>query len=164
MNDCVKALLSKGISLDEAIETCEAVNKAFSEAEVFAGTTAVINLSDTAERYILAPVLIPNHLDTNGTLFPPTTVRRAAHNFMIRHQANKFMHMLDLNSDDLSIVESFVAPVDMVLEGSFVKKGTWMMGIIVHNDKLWQHIKDGNLRGFSIGAVVNDDGITFVAE
>ena len=48
------------------------------------------------------------------------------------------------------IVESFIAPADMVVSGQVIKKGSWMMGV-VWNDANWAKVLKGEITGFSMG-------------
>lgn len=48
------------------------------------------------------------------------------------------------------IVESYIAPVDMILSGEVVRKGTWLMGT-VWNQENWEKIQRGELTGYSLG-------------
>lgn len=141
MDNCVDYLVSRGIPLDEARESCDIAYKLMQGHEVpvpdaVQPTQDIYNFvpvsEGTEERYVLGVALVPNHLDNNGTFFPPTTVKKTAYNFMVNYQANKFMHMLNLDKKDVSIVESYVAPTDMTVHGRVIKKGTWLMGLVIH--------------------------------
>lgn len=48
------------------------------------------------------------------------------------------------------IVESFIAPTDMVIGDQTVTKGTWMMGV-VWNDAVFQKVQAGDITGYSMG-------------
>lgn len=168
LEDCINYLVERGIPYEEAVESCMIALRIMNGEqepmvpdEVYSGSS-IFNIAsiEREERYVLGIALVPNHLDTNGSFFPPTTVRNAAYRFMKDYQANKFMHILKLGKQDVSIVESYILPVDIQLSGNFIPKGTWMMGMIVHNDRLWNHIKGGTIRGLSIGAHVNGGALT----
>jgi hypothetical protein len=53
-------------------------------------------------------------------------------------------------TDKIRLRESFLAPEDFELSGREIKKGTWVMGMHVIDDLLWEQVKRGNLTGFSI--------------
>jgi DNA adenine methylase len=59
----------------------------------------------------------------------------------------------------VKILESYVAPAAFALDGTQVRKGTWLLAVRVLDDALWGQIKAGELSGFSIGgsAVRNPD-------
>jgi hypothetical protein len=154
LESCIQMLVDIGIPLGEAEESCQiAFNYAMEDKQFFSAPGVFLPDTENAkERYILSAVLIPNHVDSWGTMFPPTTVKNAAFQFMINYQENKFMHMLPLGKEDVSIVESYIAPIDMEIQGRLIRRGTWMMGLIIHSEVIWDHIKRGTLTGFSIGA------------
>lgn len=63
----------------------------------------------------------------------------------------RFKDMHEEWLDDGSyIVESFLAPVEMNLDGYIVKKGTWLMGVR-WSDEMYEKIKKGERTGFSMG-------------
>ena len=49
------------------------------------------------------------------------------------------------------MVESYLAPADIELGGQVIRQGTWIMGVKVLDDSMWQAVKDGEYTGFSIG-------------
>jgi len=54
-------------------------------------------------------------------------------------------------ADDIGdIVENYIAPVDFELNGEVVKKGTWLMGVILSPEK-FEEVQKGVLTGFSMG-------------
>lgn len=145
----LQELLDAGINHDEALEIIDTIENGEQEPLL---KYAPIALSNVQERYILGPVLIPNHIDSQNHIIPRSVIKKTAFNFMEYYRTNKFMHVLKLNTDDVVIVESYIAPIDMVFDnGIFVKKGTWMLGVIVKNDAIWSKISKGSITGFSIG-------------
>lgn len=54
-------------------------------------------------------------------------------------------------SDDIGdIVESYIAPCDMVIDGQQVRKGTWLMGT-VWSPSYYEKVKTGEITGYSMG-------------
>lgn len=103
------------------------------------------------ERYIMGEVLVPDDEDTQGDEYDENDVRKAAH-FFAEHGffAVGLMHERTLARSKIRVLESYLAPVDMTIEGRDVKKGTWLMAARVLDDDLWQAVKDGRLTGWSI--------------
>lgn len=59
--------------------------------------------------------------------------------------------MHELWSDDIgTIVENYIAPVDMVIDSEKVTKGTWLMGI-VWSPEAFEKVKKGEITGLSMG-------------
>ena len=55
------------------------------------------------------------------------------------------------------ILESYLAPQNLVINGEDVKDGSWLMGWRLDNDKVWADAKSGKLGGFSIqGSAVRE--------
>jgi DNA adenine methylase len=60
------------------------------------------------------------------------------------------MHQRLVN-DRVKIVESYLALDALKVGDQEVKKGTWLLGMHVLDDDLWQAVKTGELTGLSIG-------------
>jgi Putative phage serine protease XkdF len=58
------------------------------------------------------------------------------------------MHLADL--EDSEIVESFIAPVDLTINGQEIKKGSWLAGI-VWDVEHFAKIEAGEWTGYSMG-------------
>lgn len=96
-------------------------------------------------------VMVPDEVDLHGDITSEEEVRKACHNYNVNcRQANLF-HIAKTNSFD--IVESYLAPVDMMLDDKFIKKGTWLCTVQCLDPKLFDLIKSGEINGVSIGAM-----------
>lgn len=108
------------------------------------------------ERTVFGIVLEPDVTDLHKDTYDEEAVVKAAHHFMEHMQNMGKMHTTIIN-DDVKILESYCAPVDMNLEtpGGKVKvrKNTWLMKVRLVSDELWAQVKSGELTGFSIGAL-----------
>jgi len=51
----------------------------------------------------------------------------------------------------VKILESYLAPTSFALEGTQVRKGTWLLAMRVLDDDLWSQVKSGELTGLSMG-------------
>lgn len=58
------------------------------------------------------------------------------------------MHLEDLQ--DAEVVESYLAPVDMEIDGQKVSKGTWLVGIVWDHES-FKKIETGEWTGYSMG-------------
>lgn len=113
--------------------------------------------SDEDRRYTLGVVYAPGVVDAQGDFATAAEIEKACWDFNQRLQgiASLEKGMLGLQHKDWadsngSIVESYVAPADMVISGKAITKGTWLMGTIwSHN--IWKKIKDGDVTGLSMG-------------
>lgn len=111
--------------------------------------------ADDDQRLATGIVLEPEVVDAQGDIIAATVIRQAAHNFLALYNKKTqlgLQHDL-MKPDGVELVESWIAPVDMVMNNRMIKAGTWMMTVRVNNDALWNRIKTGQLGGFSIGGV-----------
>jgi len=117
----------------------------------FATTSTLIKGIDPGdERFVLGVVLEPEVVDAQGDIYSAEEIRSAAHKFMEDFQGLGLQHRDRVNGD-VKILESYLAPDDLVIGGTAMKKGTWLFGVRVLSDELWGMVKDGELTGFSIG-------------
>ena len=49
-----------------------------------------------------------------------------------------------------NIVECYIAPVDMFINGEWIRKGTWLMGVVWSED-YFEKVENGEITGFSMG-------------
>jgi hypothetical protein len=104
-------------------------------------------------KFVLAPVLVPEEEDLEGDMISAEEIERAAHDFMADFQNVGLMHQTIFQSKDVVMVENYIQRANVTINGIKVKKGTWMGGFRVLNEKLQQAIKDGQITGVSIGGV-----------
>jgi len=100
------------------------------------------------ERYVLGVVMEPDAVDAHGEVADAADIRRAAHNFLVKGAQIGYQHQE--KPGGLTLLESYLAPVEFKLGNRTVPKGTWLMAVRVNNDKVWQEVLDGKLTGFSI--------------
>lgn len=116
---------------------------------------------DAEQRVVFGIVLEPCTAsvctpDSQGDIVTSDEIEKAAHGFMVGLQRGE-AH-LDVDHEhraDASVVESMLVPADFQ-EGDppqLVRKGTWYIGVKIHDDELWQSVKDGRRTAFSIGGV-----------
>lgn len=121
--------------------------------------SGVIIKSDKESHFVLAPVLVPGEADHQGDVVTAEEIQKCAHLFMSeikeRESDADLMHRIEVSKDDVAIVESYLAPIDMEVGGHAIAKGTWMLGMQIVNDTIWKMIDDGILKGFSIFGVGN---------
>jgi hypothetical protein len=97
--------------------------------------------------------MIPDHTDLHGDYTSENEVRKAKESFNKSMMRANLFHLV--MTDTFDVIESYLAPCDMVLNDQFVKKSTWLMTLQVHDDTLWQMIKDDEVTGISIGALAS---------
>lgn len=125
-----------------------------------------IKLEDE-KRLLVGAALVPNkpiYRNVNGKefyiSFDEATIEKLAQDFL----ANDYQHNITVehqdNVDDIVVVESWIKTSEndkSVGYGLNEPIGTWFIGMKVNNDEIWQRIKDGYYKGFSIEAIVGLD-------
>jgi len=138
---------STTVTVPEAVQPAPAAD----DTPMFTKCQRLLKHTDpTDERYVLGIVLEPETVDAQGDVYSAEEVRKAAHLFMEEFGGIGLMHRLRIN-DQVKVLENFLAPADLELGGTTVKKGTWLLGVRVLDDALWAQVKEGCLTGFSIG-------------
>lgn len=95
-------------------------------------------------------VLEPDEVDFHEHTISAAEVRKACHNFnQSMAQANLF-HLVDTSS--FTVVESYISPVEMELNGQIIKAGTWLANL-QFTPAIWEEVKAGAFSGVSIGAL-----------
>lgn len=97
--------------------------------------------------------MIPDHTDLHGDYTSEAEVRKAKESFNKSMMRANLFHLV--MTDTFDVIESYLAPCDMVLNDQFVKKSTWLITLQVNDDSLWQMIKDDEITGISIGALAS---------
>ena len=117
---------------------------------------------DTEKRILMGAALIPNkqiyrrNKDKEYYIFfSEETVRKASELFLMRSNQNNATYEHERKMlDGMSVVESWIIEDEKldksVKYGFNLPKGTWMISMKVNNDEIWQSVKDGEVKGFSI--------------
>jgi DNA adenine methylase len=105
------------------------------------------------KRQVLGCVLIPEVPDAQNDIISEEEIANAAHDFMIdyRKQQSEMGLMHKNTTSKIVILESFIAPVEMMINGNRITKGSWLLKVKINDDQIWKDVKDGKLLGFSIG-------------
>ena len=124
-------------------------------------SSKIVRKSSSDElQYILCVVLAPEDEDLQEDIYSAEEIRKAEWTFMESYQNIGLQHKRLLSSDLVTMVDCFVAPVDMTIENEQIKAGTWMIGLHVKSDELWTKIKNGEITGLSIGGSAIKNPIT----
>lgn len=111
----------------------------------------VVRSDDGWDRLVYAEVLVPHVANVYGDYWTESNIMEAAHMFMrigfgidVEHD-NK-----DILGGKAFVVESFIAREN---DPDFIV-GSWVVGMYIADDALWQDVLDGKINGFSYEAVV----------
>ena len=153
--------------LDDAVTKLEAA-RAVTKGIVARGVRVARLAKEEApaedeERFVLGLVLEPNDgadgprkPDTQGDVYSAKAIRDAAHNWMEHHGQVDLNHSWRaLGKNAVRVLESYLAPADFDIgdgdDAYHVVKGTWLLGLRIADDGLWQKVQTGKLGAFSIG-------------
>lgn len=121
----------------------------------------------TDDRLVFSAVAVPNEPDWDGEILTPEEIRYAAHKYMKDYRVVDPDHTCALG-ECITVgdpVESYILNDPLVVkayDGSTIDlpEGTWIIGIDVTDDQVYQEIKDGVKKGVSLTAKRNDaDGV-----
>jgi hypothetical protein len=117
---------------------------------------------DAEKRILMGAALVPNkqiyrrNKDKEYYIyFSEDTVRKASELFLMRSNQNNATYEHERKMlDGMSVVESWIIEDEKTDKSRLYKfnlpKGTWMISMKVNNDDVWQKVKDGEVKGFSI--------------
>jgi hypothetical protein len=117
---------------------------------------------DTERRLVFGPAMIPDKMiyrideqtgEEYHVWFSQATVRKAAYSFLKAGRQASVNEEHSKRVSDVTLVESWMVESKQdksVHLGYDVALGTWMVGYHVDNDELWEKVKSGKVKGFSI--------------
>jgi hypothetical protein len=123
---------------------------------------------DKEQRILMGAALIPNkpiyrkNEKTDGyyVFFSKATVKKASEMFFIKGNQSKATLEHQMSVENLTVVESWLVDdpkMDKSVKyGLDVPEGTWMISMKINNDKVWNEVKEGTYKGFSIEGFFSD--------
>lgn len=117
---------------------------------------------DEEKRVLMGAALIPNKQiyrvnekkEEYYIYFSEQTVRKASELFLMRSNQNNATYEHKDKLEGLSVVESWIIEDEKSdksrLYGFDLPVGTWMISMKVNNDEVWNDVKEGKVKGFSI--------------
>lgn len=132
-------------------------NELDSEDAIIGEKLPITKAVDEELKQVTYVAMIPDNTDLHGDYTSEEEVRKAKESFNKSMMRANLFHLV--MTDTFDVIESYLAPCDMVLNDQFVKKSTWLMTLQVHDDSLWQMIKDDEITGISIGALASIESI-----
>jgi hypothetical protein len=116
---------------------------------------------DKEKRILMGAALIPNKKifrkgeeDDYYIFFSEETVRKASELFLMKGNQNNSTLEHDIELKGMSVVESWIIEdekKDKSRKYDFdLPVGTWMVSVKVNNDDVWNQVKLGEVKGFSI--------------
>ena len=121
----------------------------------------------TSDRLVFSAVAVPNEPDWDGEILTPEEIEYAAHKYMKDYRVVDPDHTCALG-ECITVgdpVESYILKDPMVVkayDGSTIDlpEGSWIIGIDVTDDQVFDQIRNGVKKGVSLTAKRNDaDGV-----
>lgn len=105
-----------------------------------------IVIKSDEKRLVYGEVYAPLHVDSQTDAMTAPEIEKMAHNFLMHRRVDKIDVSHNFTESGCLVVESFLArkgDPDGFVEGS------WVLGVKVIPDVLWEQVKKGELNGFS---------------
>jgi hypothetical protein len=106
---------------------------------------------DAELQIVWGEVYAPNVPDSQGDFMTAEAIREMAYSFVKEGNMGAVDVMHDNKQYGCYIVESFIARDD---DSVFIP-GSWVVGVHIPNKSLWERVKNGELNGFSMEAIVH---------
>lgn len=140
----------EGLSDSERRQLRSSVRRTLSDDDILGKSINVsIEKQEEEKRLALGVVMEPEVEDADGNWATEEEIEDACHYFMKNHQEVGHEHIYKIE-DGVHVVESYVLRDDANIGGRNVRKGSWIMGVKCENDEVWDRVKKGEYKGFSI--------------
>lgn len=108
---------------------------------------------DRARQIVYGVVLVPDEEDLQKDTITAEEIERTAHNYMAKSRVIGADHTKQM---DACVVESYIAPCDLVFKGTLdgeqrVPAGSWVLAVRISDPKEWAKVEAGDYEGFSVG-------------
>lgn len=112
--------------------------------------TITVEFIEKAEekQLVYGIVYEPDIEDTQGDVATAEEIEKAAHGFLEQYNQMSIEH--ERLTSQAKVVESYVAPQDLLLGQQEVKKGSWILVSHIVDPDLWQQVKKGDITGYSM--------------
>ena len=99
---------------------------------------------------IAYPAQPPGWSDSQGDWIAADEIEKAAHAYLMNSRRYDIQHARTAEPEEAIVVESYLAPVDFTLNDHLITKGSWVVATYFPSATLWQDIKAGLIKGYSI--------------
>lgn len=108
-----------------------------------------------AKRVFYCVVLEPDTEDLQKDVIDAEEIEKVAWQYAVDSRFLSTAHQKrpdgSLVPAPAEVVETFLAPVDYEIDGELIRKGSWVMGIRVNDEEVWNNVESGDIDGVSIG-------------
>lgn len=111
----------------------------------------VMKVASEEKRIVYGAVYVPGEVDSDWETMTAEDVEKAAHGFLMSGKVDRIDFMHDGQPTGARVVESYLSKEG---DPDFPVPGTWVLGVHVPDDALWEAIKKGEVNGFSMAGRV----------
>ena len=104
---------------------------------------------DEELRIVYAEVYVPNIPDSDNDFMSVETIREMAHEFLASGRVEKVDVEHSRDTIAAAVVESFIARKG---DPDFIED-SWVAGVKIFDDDVWEQVKKGEINGFSLDGV-----------
>lgn len=126
-------------------------------------TVEVAKALDTEKRQALFVALMAykdeTGFDLHGDTYDAEEVEKACHSYNTSCMKTNLGHLVMVDDELCSVIESYIAPVDMQIGDQYVTKGSWLQVWQFAEGPLWEGVKSGEWSGISIGCTATVEEI-----
>jgi uracil-DNA glycosylase len=141
----LKESLAEAQNIDLVLNTCN-----LKEVPVVGDEYHASIFKADEDRHLVYGVIAESDMvDAQLDVMSAQTIEDMAHDFMIR--SRKFDERHNWKQAAAALVESWIVREDTTLFGQLIKAVSWVIGVKVFDDMIWQKIKSGVYKAFSIG-------------
>ena len=90
------------------------------------------------------------HFDLHGDTYTALEVEKACNNYNRHCMKANLAHMFMVEDDVAYVAQSYTVPVDIQLDDTFIRKGSWLQTWQFTDDEIWKGVKEGKWNGLSI--------------
>ena len=106
---------------------------------------------DVEGKEIFGIVLVPEEKDGDKDSYFKEAIREACYEFNKDFMNQSYRHNHLLTKNQVSIIESYIAPCEIKIGEEVIKEGTWLMRSSIDDEELRKEVREGKIKGFSIG-------------
>jgi hypothetical protein len=124
-------------------------------------------ITSEEKRIVSGPIMVADfpiyRRDSEGyeyyVVFNAETIRKIVYKYMKEGRTNSVNEMHETFVDGVFMFESFIIDEMKPTPKGFDKlpNGSWYGSFYVENDEVWQQIKDGDFKGFSVEGLFSED-------
>jgi hypothetical protein len=109
---------------------------------------------DKEKQLVYGVVYTPDEVDLQGDYATAEVIEDMAHEFIAKHRSIDLEHNYKISDEYGEVVESYIAPSDLKIADTEVKKGAWVL-VTKATESIWEDIKKGNITGYSMAGLCN---------